>query len=55
MTNDEFKPECSNDGRRSESSFRHSDFVIPSSFDIRHLAFLRATDRPTPGRAARRA
>jgi hypothetical protein len=33
------KSECLNDEGRARNLFRHSDFVIPSSLEIRHSCF----------------
>ena len=46
MTNDEGRPDARITKERSDASFSHSDFVIPSSLDICHSSFLHTR---TPG------
>ena len=40
ITNDKRSPNDRNTKARTQTSVRHSDFVIPSSLDIRHSSFL---------------
>ncbi len=46
ITNDEERPNARVTKERSDASFRHLDFVIPSSLDICHSSFLHTR---TPG------
>src|ERR1700730_8978892 len=47
MTNDEGSPDAQTTKERSDTSFRHSDFVIHSCFVIRHFFLLAANFFPS--------